>query len=398
MRQRLGLLLRLVIAAVGIVYVAMSVDWVDSVTLPAEYTPHIEQSVRVGVDDVRGKTLILEAGSPVERVPSERYRTAGMKTQPGEAQLKRLATFHPSVFRKLRGADLRLLLMGLLAVGLIFPAQTLRWHLLLRARGMPVRLWRTFRLTVVGHFFNFCFPMGMTGGDVMKAYYAAKGSGRRADAVMSVIFDRIAGLLGLVLLAGIAGLFMLDRPVVRNITLLVWGGLALLVVLSTLYFSKRARATLRVGRLLAWLPFQEALKSVDQAARAYRDHKWAVLGSVAMSVPVHAVLAWSVAQAGRAVGLEAPLGVMLTVLPVVFLAGSLPISPQGVGVMEWLGIQLLTPSGASQSGVVLMLLLFRLYLLFWAVMGAAGLLGGDIHLHADAQDAEPDHVGPVPVT
>ena len=45
---------------------------------------------------------------------------------------------------------------------------------------------------------------GSTGGDVVKAWYAARQApSRRTAAVMSVIVDRIVGLLALIMLGGV---------------------------------------------------------------------------------------------------------------------------------------------------------------------------------------------------
>lgn len=57
---------------------------------------------------------------------------------------------------------------------------------------------------MVGSFFDLAMPSS-NGGDLIKAGYAIKhvGPGFRTRALMSVAFDRILGLLGLFLLAGL---------------------------------------------------------------------------------------------------------------------------------------------------------------------------------------------------
>ena len=291
----------------------------------------------------------------------------------------------PGIVKLLGGADMSLLAAGLAMVVLIYPMQTCRWWLLMRCRGLDVSLYKSFRLLMVGAFFNLCMP-GMTGGDVVKAYYAARNSGRRADAVMSVVFDRISGLLGLVLLAGVAGLFMLGHPVARQITAYIWLGAAALTVVSVVYFSHRLRRLLRLEKLLTKLPGGGVLTAIDQAAVAYGRHKRHVLAAVLVSVPVHLLLAMATAAAGYALGMDvdvAPPRLMLTVVPVLCMAGALPLTYQGLGVMEGVGRVLI--QGVSFNQIVGMLMMLRLFQVVCSLGGSLFLLRGDIHLHPERE-------------
>jgi uncharacterized protein (TIRG00374 family) len=297
------------------------------------------------------------------------------------------------ILTNLRNANVKLLIAGLLLLAPVYPIQSVRWWLLMRSRGMQVSLRRAFRLVMVGCFFNYCMP-GTTGGDVIKAYYAAKGSDRRADAVMSVIFDRITGLLGLVLLAGTVGLFMLDHPVARGVTMYIWLGALAIVLISAVYFSKRLRSSSGLEKLLAKLPDGGLAATIDAAAVAYRDRKRAVLMAMFISVPVHVLTSSSIALAGYALGIdpvENTIGLMLTVIPVISLAGAVPLTYQGLGVMEGIGGVLIKTS--TLNPIVGMLMMARLFQILYSLIGSLFLLRGDIELHppmaTDALDTEP---------
>ena len=67
--------------------------------------------------------------------------------------------------------------------------------------------WRAQKLAFIGLFFNNIIP-GMTGGDLVKAIMVARDHPEQQPAaILSVIIDRIIGLLGLVLVAVGALLF-----------------------------------------------------------------------------------------------------------------------------------------------------------------------------------------------
>jgi len=393
MRKHLGLILRLTIGVVGLGFIIWSLTWQDHVVLPGGYQLNgykFQEERHLAVEEQRPDAVVLEP--PAENVGPVALPRSALDGDPAPPR------FEPGILTTLREVNPWQLALSLVLVGLIFPLQTARWLGLMRCRGMQVTFWRAFRLTMAGHFFNFWMP-GTTGGDVVKAYYTAKGSDRQGTAIMSVLFDRVTGMTGLTLLAGLVGLTLLEHPLVARITAGVWLALAAVAILAVAYFSSRLRAKLRPERLTAWLPGRRLLGRVDEVALAYRQHKLTVVAAIAVSLPVHGSLMTATALAGQALGIDHPLALMVAVLPVVFLAGSVPITPQGIGVMEWLALTLLEdPFSATANQIVGMLLLFRLCLMAYALIGSLLLVRGDIRLHPqdlnrgmeEADGADPD--------
>ena len=321
MKRTLWIILRLVIAAAGIGYILYSITWQDQV---------IEGELRQGV-----WTIVKQA-------------------------------------------DPRLLIMGLLLVGIIPPVQAMRWWLLMRCRGIAVTYLRALRLTMVGLFFNFCMP-GMTGGDVVKAYYATRSTDKRGAAIMSVVFDRLTGLVALIVLAAAAGLTILDHALAGRVTLATWTILIFIAVAAMFYFAPAVRRATGLGHLLTkW----QLIKRLDAAAVAYHHHKRTLLMAFALSIIVHICQITATALAGYAMGMSLPMSLLLTVLPVVLFAGALPMTYQGLGVMEALAVAMLVTEGAAATNqVIAMLVFFRLYLLAYSLLGSFILLRGDIRLH-----------------
>lgn len=389
MKKHLSLAFRLLFALAGIGYIAFSLTWTDHVLSPPrtvlsdgrvleEATDFkvIEGSIDVGATS---PTLLIELNAKGQA--PQRMTIAGSSVGEEGGFLRR-----PGIVSTLRHANFGLIALGLLLVFPIYPIQAVRWLMLMRCRGIDVTVGQSFKLVMVGSFFNYCMP-GSTGGDLVKAYYAAKNSDRRADAVMSVIFDRIVGLLGLVLLAGLAGLFMLDNPTARIITVYIWGVSGIVTLLSAVYFSRRLRSGLGLEWLLSkMLPQGSILAKIDAAAVAYRDHKLTVLWTILLSLPVHLCLATATALGGYALGMQTDIRLLLTVVPVLFLVGALPISYQGFGLMEFVGNRFLEKVGvATFNQIAGMLLLIRLFQIVYSLAGSLYLLRGDIHMHPEAQ-------------
>lgn len=400
-RKHLMMVLRLVVALGGVGYVAWAVDWFDHVEVASS------TNLPGGDPVVEGTRLVVVEGRYDTRQPDSTLRvelntTAGRKQislpiaavglTPADAAL----VFVPGILTTLREADWPRLALGLISMGFMYPILMVRWWMLMRARGLAVSLWKSFRLTMVGTFFNLCMP-GTTGGDVVKAYYAASGTNRRADAVMSVLVDRVTGLLGLLIVAGVVGFFMLDNASVRELTVYAWILNAGVFIGAAAYFSHGLRSKLGLDRLLSRLPAQRYLHAIDSAAFAYGQHKGVVLLAVAMSVLLQVFLVGGTVLAGYALGMQSPAGVLWVVVPLVILVGAIPISPQGIGVMEFLAVGLLQSPLASSNQIVGMLLVSRLYQIVYSLTGSLILLKGDIHLHPRAAEASDGTGGEGPV-
>jgi uncharacterized protein (TIRG00374 family) len=381
--------LRLLVAAAGIGYVVSSLTWSDQVQIAAgtKLSTGYQLTEKTSFLVIEG---MIDPAAPPSNLTIEAPDAKGQLSRlvvTVKNQLSDQYRANQGIKTMLSNAQVSYLIWGFLLIGFIYPMQAIRWGLLMRARGLETTIWKRFRLIMVGAFFNFCMP-GMTGGDLIKAYYAAKNSDRRTDAVMSVIFDRIAGLIALILLAGFAGLFWLQDEVARWITLGIWLGLAAMACGAFVFFNIPMRNRLGISWILRGLPAQKWLLKIDDAATAYGNHKGALAAATAITIPVHLATVTAAVLAGYALGMRVPLGLAVTKLPIVFLSGAVPLTYQGLGVMEWLGRHLLVdPPIVYFNQLVGLLLFYRLYQVVYGVLGSVFLLGGDIHLHPE-QDAK----------
>src|SRR5260221_6107942 len=103
----------------------------------------------------------------------------------------------------LRNANATWLLLGFAMYGVVELVAGWRWQLLLRVQGIELGWFRLFSLLVIGVFFNFFIPGG-TGGDVVKIFYLLKETpGKRTAALLSVLVDRLVGLIALTVFAAV---------------------------------------------------------------------------------------------------------------------------------------------------------------------------------------------------
>jgi uncharacterized protein (TIRG00374 family) len=255
-----------------------------------------------------------------------------------------------------------------------------RWHLLLRAQGIHLKLLRTFQLGLIGIFFNSALP-GAVSGDLIKAFYVAhEAAGQRGRAFGSILFDRIVGLSALILVS--AGALIAD-----------WGSLVGTPLLGAVQFSILVSAAgflafyaylflIRDDRdpllklLLKLEPKQKQVGSIlriYQGVRHYRNHRASVLLAVGLSLIIHLIICWSSLRILGALGesVAEPLAAFV-IVPLGLLVTAVPVMPGGVGTGHAAFGYLFHFLGALRGADV-----FSLYVL---VQFALGAMGGLIYL------------------
>lgn len=274
---------------------------------------------------------------------------------------------------------------------------TIRWHKLLAALDVRLTIGRTLVLNMVGAFYNTFMP-GSTGGDVLKAYYAAKVAPQaRTAAVMSVVVDRVLGLIALILLGGtMATIQWANSPdkheaVARQCAHVAIFAATVIVgcaVGSALLFTPAVRRWIGLHRLMGNSPVYAKLQNIMRIMQIYRQRPGLVLWAIVITLPVHAAVVVSAMLAGRAFGLPISAEYYFIVVPVVVLAGSIPISPQGVGVMEAFAFYLTRPQGATLNQALALTMSIRLVGIFWNLVGGFFVLKGGFHAPTAAERHE----------
>jgi len=244
----------------------------------------------------------------------------------------------------------------------------IRWQMLLRTQGVELPFRRVLAIGFVGHFFN-SFLLGATGGDVIKAYYAARQTQtHKAEAVMSVFVDRVVGLFGLLVIAavmmGCNFRWLWTQPNLRLPALFVLSVIAsgcLFIWLTTGPLHGHMR-----NRLARW-------PSIVKAADSYRSYKnhGRVLGiGLLLSIGVHVSLIIGVICLARGMGVT---GVswdkFFVVVPVINTIASIPITVAGLGLREDLYVRLFASLGPSPEQAIAISLLSYGVQLFWSLIG-----------------------------
>lgn len=252
-----------------------------------------------------------------------------------------------------------------------------RWQMILRVQGLGLTYARATSIFFVGMFFN-AFLLGSTGGDVIKAWYVAHETHhKKAEAVATVVVDRLIGLLALFVLTLIMmalywhRVFDDERLRIFAVVTLVF---VLAVVFGTIVGFWRGFAD-KFPRLRSWLqrmPRYDTLKRMVDAYRVYASHPAVLVKTTVISFGVHFCSMLSIVCIGRGLGIVTENGLIdyFLYLPIINSVTAIPISISGFGVRELMYAEMFGEVGVTQASGVAMSLLGYLAGLVWSIVGA----------------------------
>lgn len=214
-----------------------------------------------------------------------------------------------------------------------------RWFILLRGLALNISFSRVLPLQMIGFFFSTAMP-GTVGGDIVKAFYVMREQRQqnKSSVVLAVLLDRVAGLTGLFVLAGLAvafnPLFFLNDPALRPLALFVIGGLGVIGFGLGLAFFPFRPGRDPVERLLGGgLPGGVFLLSIYRALRSYRQRPMTLVAALALSCLLEGLaLLYAMYLTGFLTGQQPTLALFSTIFPLGIMAAALPIAPGGLGV------------------------------------------------------------------
>jgi uncharacterized protein (TIRG00374 family) len=256
----------------------------------------------------------------------------------------------------------------------------IRWRWILHVQGLDVKFWRLFSITFIGAFWN-AFALGTTGGDLVKAWYVAHETHhKKAEAIATVVVDRLIGLLVLFVIALVMMAIFYDRAF--HDPKLFWFsmatvGIVLFTVSGTIVGLWPGFADKLPGLrpLLQRMPKYNMLRRMVGAYRVYASHPVILAKTVLISFPVHFFSMLSIWCVGRGLGVQsARFTDYFLYLPIINSVTAVPITISGFGVREGMYVKMFHEVGVAGSVALVMSLLGYLATLFWSIVGGGFFL------------------------
>ncbi len=242
-----------------------------------------------------------------------------------------------------------------------------RWRTMMRAYGATATppVLTLLRHNLVGQYFN-VLPSGVA-GDAVRAHRLRKAMPDMASSLTVIFLERVAGLLGLCVVAAVAFVAsdeMHDDVVARVLELGLLGALGFSTLMLATPWALAKRPAL--GGLIARVPVFGTLALRVPPARSARG----LAVSVAQSVVIQGLVVLSVALLVRPLAPGVTLLVCARVVPAVILTTYIPLTPGGLGQRELVFKYMFGLVGVAPDAAVATSLLF-----FAMLMALAGLGG-----------------------
>lgn len=255
--------------------------------------------------------------------------------------------FHDPDFRRdiltaLRRADPAWLVAGVLIAGAENFVGVLRWRVFLRLLRIDVPFWKSVQICLVALFCN-TFLLGAAGGDLVRAAYLIRRGADQADALLSVIMDRVCGLGALVVFTIVLGAWNYAWLTANPAAALLFHGVLAYELVCAGFVAASLWGASRgwTRRLPAWVPFPRFIHRLSDGYAKLARHWGATLHALGLSLVMVPAMFGVFFCAARAFDARVSFLEISTLMPIIDVVSSLPISVGGTGVREWAFAQLL---------------------------------------------------------
>ncbi len=282
------------------------------------------------------------------------------------------------------------LLLSLVFMGLTVFLGALRWDRVMGGLGLALPVGRCLEISLVAQFFN-AFLLGSTGGDFLKAYYAARETHhRKTEAVVTVFVDRLLGLLAMLMFACL--MMLPNLELLRGhrraalLSLLILGMLGCCLILAGLSFwGGVSRGLPRAREWLRRLPKGDLLERSLDACRQFGKSPSLLSRILGLSMLLNIACVLQIQTLAWGLNLDIPLVHMLMIVPMIICVAALPITPSGLGVRENLYVLTLSAPqiGVEPTHALSLSLLAYAGFLFWSLIGGLFYLGMRRTQHLD---------------
>ncbi len=367
--------LKLATVAGLLAVIVANVNWIDTVNQITSDGSEITLTGRI-VGNWDQDTVRFISADTAETI------TVVRGEQPDGARV----TISPGLLTYVKNLDGPLFAVGALLFIVFFICINSRWWFLLRANGLGVTFLEAQKYGWIGLFFNNVIP-GATGGDVAKAVYIARRCpGQKIRAIVSIVVDRIVGLLSLIFVGSLASLLAMERFPVFATTIWLTGLAAL--CFCFLLISPTLRRLIRFEILVSYLPSKIGLliKVLDQAVMHYRGHLGGIGIWILVSPLIYTLFVGSFFCMAESLGVGIGLADLFFIVPVASVVQGVPIAPAGWGIGEAAYGFLIGKFGAANLGGVAgaeeimrtrgvaLSVLHRIHVAAWSLLGGLFML------------------------
>ncbi|WP_372367506.1 YbhN family protein [Candidatus Uabimicrobium sp. HlEnr_7] len=341
MKKRLGFLLRLSITFLIIFYIINYMIVFDDIV----YLDN-GKSVRGNISHITSSTCFINIHGNKQQIPF--------------AQIDLTKGIEYGFYSVVSNLDLTIYFLFCLFLFCNILLTSWRILLILKPQNITLSYWQMTKINFISTFFGNFLP-GFTGGDALKIYYLAKKSSLVLKPLALVLFDRVIGLMALILVATTVTIFQIHTPVVKSFAPFIFtlfGGVVfgcLVLFFLPLQFLQRKHSL---------------LDQIIEIIFVFRQKPIVFFQAAAISILVHCSTNISVYGFAQALHIDLPIYIFFVFVPISFIVMMLPISLAGWGVGEATYSYLFSYVGIAKTKAVTLSVLTKFGQMLVGIIGA----------------------------
>lgn len=229
-----------------------------------------------------------------------------------------------------------------------------KWQILAKHKKFQFSLAKYFQLYLSGTFLNNFFP-SFIGGDTYRAYQIGKEGKRYSAGAATVVMDRVTGLLGAMILSIFFAIINWKVISQHHVLVVILAIVAVILCVVALMGP--------ITKMKFWKHFSKYVpKKVQEVINDFADYRgssaiwkslfWGIIYSLVGLGLVNYILFW-------ALGIQVGILNYLTVIFLISIVSSLPVSVNNIGIKEWAYVTFFGFFGVPASAVVAVALISR---------------------------------------
>ncbi|MCL5986657.1 MAG: flippase-like domain-containing protein [Actinobacteria bacterium] len=275
------------------------------------------------------------------------------------------------LFATFLDVDVVAILLLILFSVLLILASVLKWHSLLKSKGVNVSIARLYGLYVVGYFFNNILPSSV-GGDVIRMYELARKTKDQSESVASVFMERYIGMAALILFAAIAFTIEVQRfwgsPIFYLIVLMLLSFMAVLFIFFNKGLHKWFDDRIKIKRLER---IKQKANEILESIYHYRANKWIIIYNFFLSIMYNLIAVLNVMAAFWVIKQRVPFYYLLIGVPIVLLISAIPVSLGNWGFNEGAYVYCFTFFGINPAYSLSVGFILRIKSIITGIIGGA---------------------------
>jgi uncharacterized protein (TIRG00374 family) len=266
---------------------------------------------------------------------------------------------------RIRLLDPALAITAFVLLSVQYPLSAWKWRKSIQLHGGNERFALLLRVHCIGFFFNNFLPTAV-GGDAYRAFKTFDATARPAHAISAVILERVLGILALLFIGYACAVYMVLFESLAH---------KKLIVASLVISAAAVAAAILIWRVRPWFAQQviyglnrvHKLEPVVCSLRTIKRNKLHFWSLVRRSLVYHALAVIIISLLFASIGIYDTVAESGIAAAVSGVATVLPISINGVGVMEGSFVVAALEVGLPYSEAVLVALFLRAYMLLASV-------------------------------